>query len=53
MFCPNLSFTAENKKILHKIRLQSYFKLNIMNEMFDFLKCYGFITQNELGKKKF
>ena len=53
MLCPNLSFTAENKNNLHKIRLQSYFKLNIMNEMFDSLKFYAFITENELGKIKF
>ena len=36
--CPNLSFTAENKGNLHKIRLRSHFKLSVMNEIFKFLE---------------
>ena len=36
--CPNLSFIVENKEHLHKIRLMIHFKLNIMNEIFNFLE---------------
>ena len=37
MVCPKLSFTVESKGNSHKIRLAT-FKLNIMNEIFNFLK---------------
>ena len=35
------------------IEKPSLIRVNIMNEMFDFLKLYVFITENELRKMEF